>query len=136
MDRYVEIIYYLESTSPFASSNSTDVLAYVQVYDVQRHAELIQQKSARGDCIFIEVKDIRSLLARFQCSGGSGTRQQTRMWFIDRNRLYRVISSISGYQQRDSGELADDGDSDGDFGDGLDDESDDEGELFYIPGEE
>jgi len=136
IDVYADVIYFLQHPDPYAISNSSSpesvMLAYVQLYDIREHgAGLIEQVRERpnGNC-FVEVKSIKTLLARLRTTGTISS-QVERMWVIDRQRMYQILARANGYHwTAESSVEPEDEENDANL---AENEDDDETLVDYIP---
>ncbi len=94
-DEYAKVIHYLELK--LLPGQLPLLLAYVQQYSILLSNNLVEQRDPIGSPIYIHAGTIRALLGRFQCHGRMRNRLAQRIWFIDRDRMYKTMRALSGY---------------------------------------
>ena len=109
-DTYAEILHYLEIN---LTGHPLLMVAYIQQYNTLSSHSLVEQRDPAGEPLYIHAATIRSLLGRFQCHGRIRNRLIRRTWFIDRDRMYKMMRALSGYHTGRI-EVTDDSDNDDD----------------------
>ena len=94
-DKYAKVIHYLELR--LLPGRPPLLLAYVQQYSVLLSSNLVEQRDLTGPPLYIHAGTIRALLGRFQCHGRTRNGHAQKIWFIDRDRMYKTMRTLSGY---------------------------------------
>ena len=94
-DKYAKVIHYLELR--LLPGRPPLLLAYVQQYSVLLSFNLVEQRDPTEPPLYIHAGTIRALLGRFQCHGRTRNGHAQKIWFIDRDRMYKTMRTLSGY---------------------------------------